>query len=269
MLKGCFASVTLALLGASAYFQAFALTRLLACAIGAAPAATRAATTAPARPPPPPSATSLLERNPFDSLTGPLATPTGVHADERDPLAAPVCKGPRLYIVSEADDRRWSMATLQGAEEPRPRLRRVGDEVERKRIEYIGFNPRQGAPAVWLSSGPGLCQTLLFERKTAQPGQRAAGRSSIAAAEPPERVPLVPELKAGKLLGLRVVGIRPGGAFAAIGLQNGDRVEAINGLTMNSPEHALELYAKLATTSDFYLRVVRRGRPIGITLHLK
>ena len=79
----------------------------------------------------------------------------------------------------------------------------------------------------------------------------------------------MPELKAGKLLGVRLFGIQPTSAFAAIGLQSGDRLEAINGLAMDRPEHALQVYSTLRTHSDFHLRLVRHGRPISITLHLK
>jgi hypothetical protein len=38
---------------------------------------------------------------------------------------------------------------------------------------------------------------------------------------------------------------------------------------MNSPENALALYGTLRHTSDFELRVARRGRSQMITLHLK
>ena len=96
--------------------------------------------------------------------------------------------------------------------------------------------------------------------------------SSGAPAPPPprpERLRIVPELAAGKLVGVRLFGIQPKGVFAAVGLRNGDRLEAINGIAMNSPEHALSLYSELRSTSDFDLRLARRGRPIALKLHLK
>jgi general secretion pathway protein C len=274
LLKGCFGCVVLGLLASSAYFQATAVSRLMACAIGNAPKAPRSSTQRPARPPPPAIAAPLLERNAFDSQTGSLVErPVTSEVDDlADPLAAPVCDSPRLYIVSESDDKSWSMATLQGADELRPRTRRIGDEVANKRVEYIGFNPRRSTPAVWLSSGRALCQAVLFGSNSSERVervQRASERPSSLAADPPERLRIVPELKAGKLVGVRLFGIQPKGAFAAIGLQNGDRLEAINGLAMNSPEHALELYAMMRTVSDFDLRIARRGRPLSISLHLK
>jgi general secretion pathway protein C len=275
VLKGCFASVVLASLAAVAYFQAFAVNRLIASAIGNAPSARRPRAQLPVRPAAPPSAAALLERNPFDSTTGPLVERSSKPTMDvvTDPLAAPVCDGPRLYIVSESNEKRWSMATLQGASELRPHMRRVGDQVESKRVEYIGFNPRQSTPAVWLSSGEALCQAVLFgplpAASPAAPAQPTPERARSLPTERPERLRIVPELKAGRLLGVRLFGIEPKGAFAAIGLQNGDRLEAINGLSMNSPENALALYGTLRHTSDFELRVARRGRSQMITLHLK
>jgi hypothetical protein len=277
VLKGCFGSVVLVLLGAAAYFQAFAVNRLLTSAIGNAPTAPRAAAKPRLRPAPLPSAASLLARNAFDSVTGPLQpatsdpaiAPVTTTSDLADPLSAPVCDSPRLFIVSEFSERRWSMATLQGLDDLRPRTRRVGDDVEHKRVEYIGVNPRQSAPAVWLSSGGRLCQAVLFGTRAAERARTAAKRSSSSPAAEPERLRIVPEFEAGKLLGVRLFGIQPTGAFATIGLVNGDRLEAINNLPMNSLENALSLYGAMRNTSDFNLRITRRGRSHSITLHLE
>jgi len=273
VMKGCFSCVVLGLLGSTAYFQASAVTRLVACALGDAPRAAPSATTPAARPPPQTTAAGLLARNVFDSVTGPLLSPTAPCTEDElfDPLSAPSCNGMFLYIVSESSDKRWSVATLRGAGESRPRLRRVGDEIASQRVEYIGYNPRQKAPAVWLSSGRALCQTVLFAGKSPEPARPAAEQPSSLPAAPPERLRIVPELEAGRLIGVRLFGIQPQGAFATIGLKNGDRLEAINGLAMDSPEHALQLYASMRTTSDFNLRIARgrEGRSRSITLHLK
>jgi hypothetical protein len=273
VLRGCFAAAVLLLLASSAYFQAFAVTRLIGSSLGCPPAPARATVKSSQRPPR--AITALLrERNVFDSITGPLVERTvAPNKDaESDPLAAPLCERLQLYIISESDDLRTSVATLRGAGELQARMRRVGDEVDERRVEYIGFNPRQQTPAVWLSSGHALCQAVLFGRSSeerARPAQHHPESSRTPDA--PERLRIVPELAAGKLVGIRLFGIQPKGAFSAIGLKNGDRLEAINGLTMNSPQNALELYSTLRSTSDFELRIVRVGqhRPVAITLHLK
>jgi len=275
VLRGCFGAAVLLLLASSAYFQAFAVTRLIGSAIGSPPAPARPVAKSPERPPRA-KAALLRERNVFDSITGPLVERTEAPNQdaESDPLAAPLCERLQLYIVSESDDQRTSVATLRGAGELQARMRRVGDEVDERRVEYIGFNPRQQTPAVWLSSGHALCQAVLFGRSSREPARHAQHHpesSSTKATEAPERLRIIPELAAGKLLGIRLFGIQPKGAFAAIGLKNGDRLESINGLAMNSPQNALQLYSTLRSTSDFDLRIVRAGerRPIAISLHLK
>jgi general secretion pathway protein C len=63
--------------------------------------------------------------------------------------------------------------------------------------------------------------------------------------------------KAGASLELSRV--RRGSLLAHIGLKRGDRIEAINGYSLASPEKALEAYARLRTASNLRLDL-RRGR---------
>ena len=78
----------------------------------------------------------------------------------------------------------------------------------------------------------------------------------------------VPDRKDGKLVGLRLFGIRPGSLLSTLGLQNGDRLESINGLEIASPEKALEAYARLSTAKRLSVRVVRLGKPLQIDLNI-
>ncbi len=80
---------------------------------------------------------------------------------------------------------------------------------------------------------------------------------------------IVPEQKDGKVVGIRLFGIRPETLLGTLGLQNGDRLEAINGFTMASPEKALEAYARLRTASNLNVKVNRRGSPMDIDFHIK
>jgi general secretion pathway protein C len=52
-------------------------------------------------------------------------------------------------------------------------------------------------------------------------------------------------------------------------LQNGDRLEAINGFEMASPEKALEAYAKLRTAESLNVKVTRRGAPVSIDFKIQ
>ena len=326
LLKRYFLGVVLALVAVAAFFQAAGATQLVGSAIGAA--ASASGSTVIAAPPyklavptrEPKSGRAIIERNPFDSVTGPLnAVPPPDPAltppegpDTSDPLASPPCDGMQVLIVTESTDPLWSVAALQGPGEPHPRMRRVGDEIAGKKVVFIGFNPRENTPAVWIEGGNTLCQAMLFRT---QPAVAAAPAPAAPAAEaPPPPKPsggppaldpaiaakihkvsdteynidrsvvdqilenqaelmksarIVPEQKDGKVVGVRMFGIRPDTLLGTLGLQNGDRLETLNGFNMASPEKALEAYARLRTASALNVSVNRRGAPVTISLHIK
>src|SRR6185295_5571079 len=75
---------------------------------------------------------------------------------------------------------------------------------------------------------------------------------------------IVPEQENGKVVGIRLFGIRPETLLGTLGLENGDRLESINGFNMGSPEKALEAYARLRTASQLDVTVNRRGASVAI-----
>jgi general secretion pathway protein C len=320
LIKKYFAGVVLAFVALAAYFQAEGATQLFgaALAVSSSSAAPPRAPLAPLMPGRDrPSAQPIIERNPFDSVTGPLnaekvpegPSPTKSPVDNSDPLAAPPCDSPQVFIVTESTDPLWSVAALQAPGDPRPRMHRVGDDVAGKHIEFIGYNPRENTPSVWFSSNGALCQTMLFRTQPALPGG-ATPAASAAAPPPPSNGPtavpadiaskiqkisdtefnvdrsvvdkilenqaelmksarIVPETKDGKVLGIRLFGIRPDTLLGTLGLQNGDRLESINGFNMGSPEKALEAYARLRTAPKLDVSVNRRGSPVAIAFNIK
>ena len=80
---------------------------------------------------------------------------------------------------------------------------------------------------------------------------------------------IVPEQKDGKVVGIRLFGIRPDTLLGKLGIQNGDRLESINGFDMASPEKALEAYARLRTAENLNVKVTRRGKPMSIDFRIK
>jgi general secretion pathway protein C len=324
LLRKYFPVLVFALVALAAYFQAGAASEL----VGAALIAPNASAVVPAQGRAVPreraearSALPIIERNPFDSVTGPLnakpietPVPKPNELETHDPLAAPACEGVAAFIITESTDPLWSVAALQGAGEPRPRMRRAGDDVAGKKVEFIGYNPLEDSPAVWFSRSGSLCQVVLFRAQqtpppaapAAAPPPAPAGDPSIsggrgAPAVPPEiaskiqkvsdtefqidravvdtilerqadlmkSARIVPEQKDGKVLGVRLVGIRPDTLLGTLGLQNGDRLETINGFNMASPEKALEAYARLRTASSLNVKVNRRGQPVSIDYRIK
>ena len=80
---------------------------------------------------------------------------------------------------------------------------------------------------------------------------------------------IVPEQKDGKTVGIRLFGIRQDTLLGTLGMQNGDRLEKINGYDMASPEKALEAYARLRTASSLTVQLTRRGKPLTIEYQIK
>jgi general secretion pathway protein C len=321
LLKKYSVYILLALVGAIAYFQAAGTMQLVGAAItspashkpAAAPSATvvALASTASLK-----DAEPILARNVFDSVTGPLNKKPLEEVDDKpptldlsDPLGAAACEGIRAAIITESHDPNWSIAALAGTGETAPKMRRIGDEVNSKTVVYIGYNPREQSPSVWLAAGATLCQVFLFPRavKVAPP----AAEGVAAAAEPqqprgPSKIPpeiaekiqkisetefqvdrsvvdkvlenqaelmrsarIIPETKDGQVMGVRLFGIRPDTLLGSIGIQNGDRLETINGFSMSSPEKALEAYTRLRSAEGLKLQVNRRGQPTTIDIKFK
>jgi S1-C subfamily serine protease len=67
--------------------------------------------------------------------------------------------------------------------------------------------------------------------------------------------------------GFKLYAIRPGSAYAALGLQNGDVVRAINGTPIATGAQILELVAR--STRQISLDLVRRGQPVILNYLIK
>jgi general secretion pathway protein C len=74
---------------------------------------------------------------------------------------------------------------------------------------------------------------------------------------------IVPSFKNGVANGFKLFSIQPGSLYAAIGIENGDVIQRVNGYEMNSPEKALELYQKLKETGRITVDGERGGRPFS------
>lgn len=120
------------------------------------------------------SAKPILDRNAFDSVTGPLsgakkvqvpAPPPPPKLDTSDPLSVPFCEEVRLISIAEYTDPLASTALLQDDDDTRATVHRIGDDVGEGRVAYIGFNPRLRSPSVWIEKPTALCQLDLFEQE--------------------------------------------------------------------------------------------------------
>jgi hypothetical protein len=79
---------------------------------------------------------------------------------------------------------------------------------------------------------------------------------------------VVPSMKNGNMDGFKLFGIRPGTLSARLGLLNGDTLRAINGLALDEPDKALEVYTKLRTATALRLELERQGKPLTLSIQI-
>ena len=251
-------------------------------------------------------AEAILDRNPFDHVTGPLRrtgckdTPEGcgeTNVHNLDPATAPLCEGVRPVVLVGDEDQRVAFASLEYG--GKRILRRRGGEVGDARIAYVGRD------RLWLEGSHGLCQAVLFgapppppppppppkpaEGPTTTTGTRSALElelgKQISKTGPNEFViersavdrileaqqelmksRLVPEKEGDRTLGMKVFGIKAGSVLSMLGIENGDRLETINGFEISNPEKMLEAYARLRSGAADKLQVhlTRAGKPTNV-----
>jgi len=75
---------------------------------------------------------------------------------------------------------------------------------------------------------------------------------------------IVPEVRDGRTVGVRLLAAPPGGLLARLGLRAGDVLERVNGFDIASPDRCLEAYARLRNTDRISLTLRRAGRAITL-----
>jgi general secretion pathway protein C len=275
------------------------------------PAATRAAPT-PAGPAfHVATAQAILDRNPFDSVTGPLSAKalelqnqasSSAPPDLSDPANAPPCDGLKVLVIAASADPDWSFAAFSVGNDPKTVLRRRGGEVGPKKVQFVGWD------RVWLTGGSQLCQAAMFSSAQPTPAAPAnnqppppannnggAGALDPAIAKGIQKVSatefkvdrgvvdkilenqadlmrqarIVPEQENGKMVGIRLFGVRPDTLLGVLGMENGDRLQTINGFDMTSPEKALEAYARLRTADHLTVQVNRKGQNTNLDYNIQ
>jgi general secretion pathway protein C len=72
---------------------------------------------------------------------------------------------------------------------------------------------------------------------------------------------VVPNIVGGKYRGFRLVGVRSNSLYRAIGLQSGDSIRRVNGIEIDSPTKALQLFEQLRNSNNITVDIDRRGQP--------
>ena len=74
------------------------------------------------------------------------------------------------------------------------------------------------------------------------------------------QIRVVPNFENGKTTGFKVFAIRPDSIFDKIGLKNGDVIQRINDMDINSPEKAFEIFQQLKSEKNLSLDITRNGQ---------
>jgi general secretion pathway protein C len=241
---------------------------------------------------------------PLNAVPIELPAADGAGADQgpdmSDPRNAPPCEGVKVLVIAASSDPEWSFAAFQNGADPKSILRRRGGEVGTKTVQFVGWD------RVGLSTGAQLCQASMFAPPAAAsappppaaaapaapagPGSLdpaiAKGIQKVSAtefnvdrgvvdkilenqADLMRQARIVPEQENGKMVGIRLFGVKPDTLLGVLGMENGDRLQTINGFDMTSPEKALEAYARLRTADHLTVQVNRKGANTNLDYNIK
>lgn len=70
---------------------------------------------------------------------------------------------------------------------------------------------------------------------------------------------IVPQMRDGKMVGMKLFGVRAKSPFSVLGFKNGDTVTHVGGRLITSPDEALQVYSSLRTAKTFEITIERRG----------
>lgn len=226
----------------------------------------------------------ILERGLFGRGTQGKLTPVSA--------AAPAKGGPApaqndLTLVGTAQGSfRETFALIRRATPPEERVFRLGDQV-------FGLGPLvsvQKESAEILSGGRRvrlMTPTSPAGEQPPQPGQPAAGGAVQTGAgsyvvdqkvlnaaldnlgQAMTDARMLPSVKDGKVEGFRVSEVKPAGIFATIGIRNGDVLQRINDLAVDSPERAIQSLASLKGQNRIKLDLIRDGQPTTFTYDIR
>lgn len=312
--KHHFPWIAATMIASAVYFQAAGVSRL----VGSEIIPDRDGRSAPAPPVPrraphdglhATSAEAILQRNPFDSATGPLLPRPGGAPEGRapgdagrsdDPWSDPICEAGRVVLIAASDDAAWSFAAIEGPD-GRAQLQRLGGRTPGGTLARIAWD------RVWLTAGGARCQMRLGIGRAEEapeprprPQARPVGGDASLSSIPPEIAARIQPVSATEIhvdraavdrileeqallmrsarvtperQGDQVVGLklrlRRGALLETLGLETGDLLRSINGLDVTDPQKALEAYARLRTASHLSIAIERGGQLMTIDVNVR
>jgi general secretion pathway protein C len=212
-----------------------------------------------------------------------------------DPNAQPVKSALRAKLIGAmvANQPQWSLASIQDMSNNEVGVYMVGDKILGAEIidvqrfcagaeklcvivknngckkEYVDEDGPEGGGAPVATIAPAGPPKLNIGQgiHEAAPNRYKVPRSEIDKTlanlnDVAMQARIVPSFKDGQANGFKVFSIRPDSIYSKIGVQNGDVISKINGYEINSPDKALEVYAKLKEAQRIEVELDRNGQTV-------
>ena len=80
---------------------------------------------------------------------------------------------------------------------------------------------------------------------------------------------VIPHEEDGRVVGVKIYGIRRSSVLGRLGIQNGDMLRTLNGYDMTSPDSVLEAYTRLRQADRLSLSLVRRGQAVSMDYQVR
>lgn len=233
--------------------------------------------------------------------------PDGEPLDEWDPDRPPPKCSSKLRLVGSVvspGHPGWSFAAITGTSDGKTMLYREGGTVESSRVvavypasvvmssssgtcqllmfdEEKGATPRVATPPKPAPSRPTSARNAGLTDEELEDGieklsdtrfniQRSlvdkvlANQGSLM-----KTARVIPHEEGGRVVGVRLYGIRRTSLLGRLGIRNGDMLRTINGFDMTSPDSALEAYTTLRSADKLTLAIKRRNNDMTIEYNIE
>lgn len=250
------------------------------------------------------SVTGPLDAKPAATDEAETKPPTAENAG--NPTDDPFCDAAKVMLITWSEDPEWSFAALAGGD-GKSTLRRVGDDFNGYKVHFIGWDRvwlMSGAGQrcqVMVGGKPPAAGSKVAAAGSASASAEPTGKKPSKSKVPSEisskihkisdthfeversvidqilenqaelmrSVRVVPEKEGDKTSGLRLFGIRPDSLLGTLGMENGDKLQSINGFDINDPTKALEAYTRLRSADHLTVSIDRRGKPLNVDVNIK
>jgi len=233
--------------------------------------------------------------------------PDGEPVDEWDPnQPPPKCTGKLRLVgcVMSAGFPEWSFAAIAGTTDGKTMLYREGSDVDGSRVlsvqsSSVVMTGSSGAcQLLMFEEEEAVRQRSTASKRTAaaKPADaRKAGLSDEELTENIEKISdtkfniqrslvdkvlanqgslmksarVIPHEEDGRVVGVKLYGIRRTSLLGRLGVRNGDMLRTINGFDMTSPDTALEAYSRLRTADKLTLAIKRQNKEMAIEYNIE